>query len=129
MESQTILLIDDDEMISSMFAQYLARAGYKTVIAHNGPTGVEKYRAENPDLVVLDVAMPEVSGFEVAKQIREVQQEENRAHTPLIILTAYARSFFLSVSSDIGIDSFLNKPIAPDDLLEHINQFLGNAPA
>ena len=98
-------------------------------MANDGPTGMEKFRSEKPDLIVLDVAMPEMSGFEVAKSIRTLEYEEDLPHTPIVLLTAYARSFFPSVGREAGVDSYLTKPVAPEHLLEHVRQFLRDNPA
>jgi CheY-like chemotaxis protein len=91
----------------------------------NGPEGIEKYKTEKPDLIVMDVAMPEMSGFEAAKTIRTIQKNEERSRIPIVLLTAYARSFFTSAGIDTGIDSYLTKPITPDQLLNCIKRFLG----
>lgn len=123
--SETILVIDDDELIRAMVQRFLEFDHYTVITAPNGATGLEKYETEKPDLVVLDIAMPEMSGFDVAKGIRAIQQRENRPRTPIIFLTAYARSFFLSTGDESGADSYLMKPITPDQLLSHIRRFLG----
>lgn len=122
--TKTILIVDDDEIISDLIVRTLEREGYAAIVAYDGPAAVEKFKTEHPDLVVLDIAMPEMSGFEVATQIRSIERSEDRPHTPIVLLTAYARSFFLSTSSESGIDSYLTKPIAPAKLLSHINKFL-----
>jgi len=126
--TQTILLIDDDTLIRDITSLYLERAGYHVLTATNGAEGIDLYRSQTPDLIVLDVAMPEMSGFEVASTIRKTQREEGRAHVPIVLLTAYARSFFLSVGTEAGIDSYLTKPISPEQLLEHIKQFFVTPP-
>jgi DNA-binding response OmpR family regulator len=123
--AKKILIIDDDEMVRTMVTRYLERSNYQVITGSSGEQGIEAYRTEKPDLVVLDIAMPEMSGFEVASSIRAIQRSENRPHTPILILTAYARSFFLSVGSEAGIDSYLTKPISPEQLVNHIQQFLG----
>ena len=124
-----ILLVDDDDVIRNLMGMYLQRGGFSVVKAEDGMTGIEFFRAEKPDLVVLDVAMPEMSGFEVAKRLRAIEKEEERSRTPIIILTAYARSFFLADSTEAGVDSYLTKPITPDQLLQHIKEFLGQEEA
>jgi CheY-like chemotaxis protein len=129
MDEKTILVIDDDDLICTLVSKYLEREGYHVVTALNGPDGIEKYRTEKPDLVVLDVAMPEMSGFAAASRIRRIQHDEERPHTPIIILTAYARSFFQSAGSEAGIDSYLTKPITPKQLLEHVQPFLEDEPS
>jgi CheY-like chemotaxis protein len=123
--SKTILVVDDDDLICQLVTRYLEEENYTVITASDGPTAVEKYENEKPDLIVLDVAMPEMSGFEVAKRVRAIQQRENRSHTPIILLTAYARSFFLSAGSEA--DSFLTKPITPEQLRDHITRFLDEA--
>jgi CheY-like chemotaxis protein len=124
--SKTILVIDDDDLIRNLVTHYLAHDDYAVITAPDGPTGLEKYEADRPDLVVVDIAMPGMSGFEVTKHIRAIEQREARPYTPIIILTAYARSFFLSTGGEVGVDSYLTKPIAPDQLLAHIHRFLGD---
>jgi CheY-like chemotaxis protein len=123
--SQTILVVDDDDLIRTMVAHFLKSAGYTVITAADGAMALDLFQKENPALVVLDVAMPVMSGLDVAKEIRAIQQRENRPHTPIIMLTAYARSFFLSASSEAGVDSYLTKPIKAEKLLEHVHRFLG----
>ena len=124
--TKTILVIDDDPVIIDLITRTLQRAGYEIIGAGDGPTGIQYFQAEKPDLVVLDIAMPKMSGFEVATSIRSIERDENRPHTPIVLLTAYARSFFLPANSETGIDSYLTKPIVPDKLLTHLNKFLIN---
>jgi CheY-like chemotaxis protein len=116
-------------MVRDLTTRVLERGGYRVVTASDGPDGIEEYRTEKPDLVVLDIAMPGMSGFEVATTLRAIQQEETRPHTPILLLTAYARSFFISVGTQAGVDSYITKPISPEQLLEHVNQFLTEKPA
>ena len=124
--SKTILVIDDDNLINALVARLLGKEGYTVITACNGPAGIEQYETMKPDLVVLDIAMPEMSGFEVAKAIRAIQRRDDRPHTPIILLTAYARSFFIPTGSEAGIDSYLTKPITPDQLISHVNRFLAD---
>lgn len=127
--SQTILVIDDDDLIRTLVSHTLQRDNYQVLTAADGVTGIEKYETEKPDLVVVDIAMPGMSGFEVASHIRTIQERENRPYTPIIILTAYARSFMLSASDDVRVDSYLTKPITPDQLLKHVHRFLDDVPS
>ena len=122
--TKKILVIDDDDLIRGLVKHTLEHDGYSVVLASSGPKGVEHFNAEKPDLVVLDIAMPGMNGFEVAGKIRAIEKEEALAYTPIIIFTAYARSFMASPSADVRIDSYLTKPIDPRKLLEHVHQFL-----
>lgn len=122
--TKTILLVDDDATILQLITTVLERDKYHVITASNGPESLDRFRAEQPDLIVLDIAMPEMNGFDVARQIRAFEEQESRPRTPIILLTAYARSFYLSASNETGIDSYLTKPIEPDKLLKHIRRFL-----
>ena len=123
---KTVLVVDDDELICGLVKKYLEIGGYQVITAFNGPSAIAKYEVEKPDLVVLDVAMPEVTGLDVAKNIREIQQRDQRPHTPIILLTAYARSFFVSIG-DVRVDSYLTKPVVLEQLLENVKRFIGPA--
>ncbi|MCD4685049.1 MAG: response regulator [Anaerolineae bacterium] len=125
--SQTILVVDDDDLIRTMVTHFLKNDGYTVITAANGATALDLFKKESPALVVLDIAMPSMSGIDVAKEIRAMQKRDQSSRTPIIMLTAYARSFFLSASSEAGVDSYLTKPITGDKLLEHVHRFVGAA--
>jgi two-component system response regulator VicR len=76
MMSKTILVIDDDDVIRSLVKLNLERVGYSVITVADGPSGVEQFEAKKPDLVVVDIAMPEMSGFEVAQEMRVIEQRE-----------------------------------------------------
>jgi CheY-like chemotaxis protein len=126
--TKTILIIDDDEMLCKLSSMFLQREGHQVLQAFDGPSGVEMFEKHKPDLVVLDIAMPGMSGFDVAKRIRAIESQEARPHTPIILLTAYARSFFLSAGAEVGVDSYLTKPVTPEQLRDHVNRFLVDKP-
>ena len=122
---QTILVVDDDDMVRAMVTHVLEREGYRVLKAADGASALALYEAEKPDLVVLDIAMPHMSGMEVAARLREIQRAQNR-RVPIIVLTAYARSFLgPGGSGKINVDSYLTKPVRPAKLLAHVHQFLG----
>ncbi len=123
--NHTILVVDDDDLVRAMAAHVLEQAGYRVLKAADGASALTLYAAEKPDLVVLDIAMPHMSGMEVATRLREMQREQNR-RVPIIALTAYARSFFgPGGSGNVNVDSYLTKPVMPAKLLAHVHQFLG----
>lgn len=125
--TKKILVIDDDDLVRSLVMHTLQHANYAVVTASTGTGGVTVYEEEKPDLVVLDIAMPGMSGIEVASKIREIETENKLAHVPIIVFTAYARSFMGSAGTDdLRISSYLTKPITPDKLLKHVNSFLQN---
>ncbi len=124
--SKTILVIDDDEMLRELLSRVLAYHQLNVITAADGPTGIAKYESEKPDLVVVDVAMPGMSGIEVTKCIRAMEQRDSRPRTPLIVLTAYARTFIASSKGEAGVDSYVTKPVTPDELMVHLRRFLGD---
>lgn len=124
--THTILVVDDDELIRNMVTHFLKREGYEIIAAPDGATGIAEFEANQPALVVLDIAMPSISGFEVARQIRAIEQRDTLGHTPIILLTAYARSFFVAATNEADIDSYLTKPVTPEKLLAHVQRFLSD---
>ncbi len=126
--SKQILIVDDDVMLCRLSSIYLERQGHTTILAYDGPGGISHYQSSRPDLVVLDVAMPGMSGFDVARRIRSIEDEQGWQRAPIILLTAYARSFFMAAGAEAGIDSYLTKPITPDQLLKHLERFLEDKP-
>lgn len=125
MSTKKILVIDDDDLIRALVIQFLRDGGYEAVMAVDGADGIARYESERPDLVVLDIAMPGLSGFETADAIRRIQGEHGWSHTPIVLLTAYARSFVGPVGHDQRIDSFIPKPVDREAFLQHIRRFLG----
>lgn len=119
-----ILVIDDDDLIRSLVQHILSYAEYEVLLASHGAAGIDLFEEHRPALVILDIAMPEMSGIEVAGRLRAIEQREQRPRTPIILLTAYARSFFVSASGQANVDSYLTKPITPEKLLVHVDRFL-----
>lgn len=122
-----ILIVDDDDLTRQLFKEYLVRDGYTVITAATGDIGIELFEQEQPDLVLLDIAMPAMSGIELAAALRRIQEDQRRPHVPLVAITAYARSFIQPLGSDARFDSLLNKPLRADTLRQHVNRFLGGA--
>jgi two-component system, OmpR family, response regulator VanR len=122
--SSRILVIEDDVNISDMLERWLHELHFAVLTAGDGVEGLSLFKKHRPQLVLLDIAMPEMNGFEVASEIRQMEQAEGlRGHTPIIVLTAYTQSYFMSVGSAVGIDSYLTKPIGLQQLSSQINGF------
>lgn len=126
MATKRVLVVDDDQLVRVLVSTYLTHGGYEALAAASGAEGVAMYESERPDLVVLDIAMPEMTGFEVADAIREMEAAREWPRTPIVLLTAFARSFFVPVGHDQRIDSFVSKPITRDELLKHIKPYLSD---
>jgi len=128
-----ILIIDDEPDVVSYLEMLLRDAGYETVTASNGREGMEMARQEMPDLVTLDVSMPEASGTRFYKEIR---QDPNLAEIPVVIVTAvtgyagdpYGYEKFLSGRKLVPApDGFFPKPIEPETFLAKIKKLLNGA--
>jgi two-component system alkaline phosphatase synthesis response regulator PhoP len=123
-----ILVIEDDANVADMLQRWLQELKFSVLTASDGPEGLELFQHYRPELVLLDIAMPIMNGFEVASAIRQMETlEGERRHTPIIVLSAYTQSYFVSVGSEVGIDSYLTKPVGLDQLASHISGFFATA--
>lgn len=124
-----ILVVDDDPLLCKLVTRILDTNGYESASVTNGADAIRLFRTMQPDLVLLDIAMPEMNGYDVARALRVIEQDDGRPHTPIVVLTAFARSFSPAVGDEAGVDSYLSKPITTDELLRHISRFLGKTGA
>jgi len=109
----TILAIDDVKIYHNMIIHALEPQGYQIETALSGSEGIQKARSINPDLIITDVMMPDMSGYEVTSALR---REENFAHTPILVLTAQADMQAKLNAFEAGADDYLTKPFAPKEL-------------
>ncbi|GKS09618.1 response regulator transcription factor [Paenibacillus chitinolyticus] len=116
---ETILVIDDDEKITSMLRRSLAFEGYTIVTANNGNDGLKKMLEQEPHLVILDVMMPVVDGWEVCRRIRE-----SGSSVPILMLTAKDEVTDRVKGLDLGADDYLIKPFALEELLARVRVLL-----
>jgi len=116
---QRILIVDDDEKIISMLRRGLAFEGYEVLTASNGEQGLNKMMESEPDLVILDVMMPKVDGWEVCRRIREAGSS-----VPVIMLTAKDDIKDRVKGLDNGADDYLVKPFALEELLARVRALL-----
>jgi two-component system alkaline phosphatase synthesis response regulator PhoP/two-component system response regulator VicR len=114
-----VLVCDDERHIVRLIQVNLERQGYIVVTAFDGKEGLEKIRAEKPNLVVLDVMMPYMDGFEVLKTIRREPETEN---LPVIMLTAKAQDKDVFEGYHYGADMYLTKPFNPMELVTFVKR-------
>lgn len=119
----TILIIDDDEKIISMLRRGLAFEGYDVITANNGAEGLKVILNGDPDIVVLDVMMPQVDGFEVCRRLRE-----GGSQVPILMLTAKDEVEHRVKGLDLGADDYLVKPFALEELLARVRALLRRKP-
>jgi DNA-binding response OmpR family regulator len=122
MTKARILVIDDDQVILDMLQIALRNAEYEVLPAVDGDIGLDIFRKDKPDLVVVDIAMPGIDGYQVVEQIRGLEAE--KGHIPIIILTAHHISVMRAYAEELGADLYLTKPIAPQKLIEHITELI-----
>ena len=116
-----ILVVDDDTAINELIKVNLELQGFEVIQAFNGVEGFAKAKQEEPALVILDVMMPEVDGYTVARRIRQSQE---LAELPIIMLTALSELNNKAEGFDIGVDDYLTKPFEPDELLMRVRALL-----
>jgi len=116
---KNILVVDDDENVTDVLSFVLAKSGYNVLTAGNGRTGYDLYSSHSPDLVLLDLKMPEWDGLTVLKQIRISDRE-----TPVVLMTGYATIDSSIEAFKIGISDYVTKPFNFDRLLEVVDRLL-----
>ena len=122
MSKGKILVVDDEIYIVHILDFSLGMEGYEVVTALDGEQALEKLKVEKPDLIVLDIMMPKLDGYEVCKAIKS--DPETRQY-PVILLSAKGRNVVQKMGFDVGADDYITKPFSPRKLVERINQLLG----
>ena len=117
-----ILVVDDDEMVLMALEELLKPEGFDVAAVSSGAEALEKLDKETYDLLMLDVIMPEMDGFELCKQIRTLDRYKE---TPVVFLTAKSREEDKAKGLEAGANLFLSKPISPDKLLGIVSDTLG----
>ncbi len=126
--AKKILVVDDERHIVRLVEVNLQRTGYDVVTAYDGLEAIEQTKAEKPDMIILDVMMPRMDGFEVLKELRGNAETKD---IPVIMLTAKAQDADIFKGWSSGVDSYLTKPFNPRELLafvERIFQSLEHPP-
>ena len=122
--SQRILVVEDDQDIAGLVAHHLERAGYITEILNAGTDVVPRVSREPPDLVVLDLMLPELSGLEVCRTIRATP---SIADVPIIMLTAKSEETDRLIGLELGADDYVTKPFSPKELVARVGAVLRRA--
>jgi two-component system phosphate regulon response regulator PhoB len=117
----TVLLVDDDPDIRHLVAYKLTKAGFDVVQAADGLAALQAVQQQVPDLVILDIRMPRMSGFEVCRELRANPLTET---VPIIMLTARARPQDLEQAYAAGATDYVVKPFSPRILLQHVESAL-----
>ncbi|MCG8669497.1 MAG: response regulator transcription factor [Pseudomonadales bacterium] len=122
----SLLIIDDDTQLTEVLDEYLVKFGFSVDCAHVPSDGIAKIKSSKPDLVILDVMLPEMDGFQVCKKLRAMSAYED---LPILMLTARGEVTDRVVGLELGADDYLAKPFDPRELVARVNSLLRRAPA
>jgi len=121
MRKQTILVIDDQKDFAQLVARTLEHEGFDVILAAEGTTGLQIAREHRPDLIVLDLTMPDIDGLEVCKALRS---ELRHARLPILVLSARASAADRILGLELGADDYLIKPFVPRELAARVKAIL-----
>lgn len=120
--STHILLAEDDPVNRKLAVTVLARAGFSVDAVDNGQKAIQAFKDNDYDLILLDIQMPEMNGFEATKTIRQMEKQEK--HTPIIAITAHAMQGDKERCLKAGMDDYISKPLKPQNLIETIERWI-----
>jgi two-component system alkaline phosphatase synthesis response regulator PhoP len=117
-----ILVVDDEVYILHILDFILGAEGYDVVTATNGEQALQKVREEKPDLVILDIMMPKLDGYETCRMIKN---DAATQQIPVILLTAKGREVDQKLGREVGASDYITKPFSPNKLIERVQAILG----
>ena len=118
MSTGKIMVVDDDKNICELLRLYLEKEGYTVALAYDGQEAVDKFPAENPDLMILDVMMPKLDGWQVCREIRKT------SNCPIIMLTAKGETFDKVLGLELGADDYVVKPFDTKEIVARVKAVL-----
>lgn len=119
---QTVLIVEDNELNMKLFRDILAAHGYATIQTRNGLEALELARLHHPALILMDIQLPEISGLEVTKWLKE---DDDLRHIPVIAITAFAMKGDEERIRSGGCEAYISKPISVGNFLETVQRFVG----
>ena len=119
-----ILVVDDYQDAREMYAEYLQFSGFRVAEARNGNEAVEQAFALKPDLILMDLSLPGMDGWEATRRLKA---DERTSRIPIVALTGHALAGASEGAKKAGCDSFVTKPCLPDDLVVEVRRMLGAA--
>jgi two-component system cell cycle response regulator DivK len=121
MSNKTILNVEDNEYNQKIIRQLLSRTSYRLIEAVDGEQGVATAHNELPDLILMDIQLPKLSGLDATRQLRA---DPTTAHIPIIVITSFALSGDNEKAKDAGASAYLAKPYSPRELLQMIRNLV-----
>jgi len=121
-KTKTVLLVEDNEDNLIVYRTILDHVGYRVIEARDGEEGVARARADQPDLILMDVSLPKMDGWEATRRIKA---DEGTRRIPIIAVTAHALDDDREKATQVGCDGYLAKPVAPRRVVEEVERFIG----
>lgn len=118
MQNNKVLVVDDDAHIAELIKLYFEKEGFTVATASNGREAVEKFKSESPAIIILDVMMPEMDGWDVCREIRKT------SNVPIIMLTAKGETFDKVLGLELGADDYMVKPFETKELIARVKAVL-----
>lgn len=121
MANEKILIVEDEKNLSKLLRYNLEKEGYRAIVCEDGETGLKSFNKENPDLILLDIMLPRLNGFDFCKAVRR------DSSTPILILTARKEEFDRILGLEVGADDYVTKPFSVRELLARVKAILRRA--
>lgn len=121
---RTVLIVEDMDDNRAIYVALLVHYGYRVLEAIDGVAGVAMARAELPDVILMDIALPKLDGWEATA---EIKADPNLRHIPIIVITAHTRPEDRERAFEVGCSAFLIKPVEPRRVLDEVQKFIGPA--
>lgn len=121
MKRKKVLIVEDEERMRILIGDYLKSEGFEVIEAADGAEGIEKFSAQKPDIVVLDIMLPEIDGWTVCRKIRE------ESDAPIVMLTARSEESDELFGFELGADEYITKPFSPKILVARIKALMSRA--
>jgi len=123
-EKKKILVIDDEEILTRTFVKLLEKSGHDAFFVKTGDDAIEIVKEVDFDLIITDVRMPGMNGFETLKNIHAFCEEQRKEHPPEIVITGYVDEALEKQIKELGVGAYLYKPFDIDVLLNHVKRLL-----
>ena len=120
--TKTVMIVEDNELNMKLFNDLLRANGYDTLPMRNGYEALDMLKERRPDLIIMDIQLPEISGLEVTKWLKE---DDDLSHIPVVAVTAFAMKGDEERIREGGCEAYISKPISVSHFLETIRRFLG----
>ena len=122
-QRKKVLIVDDERLTRAVLQHNVVLAGYDVIVASNGQEAMQKINEVTPDLIVVDLVMPDMNGFEMCRRIRK---NEQTVKTPVIVVSALQGKSDIEEAKASGADVYLTKPIKPEEFIKQVKKYLGS---